>query len=381
MKLMYIANGSMGLFDGSKTSAIASQRVDQFARTLRQLEQQHAWKTEGEGAKFMHKSNPYANAAERMRGRVTAIASCGEGVIYAVDLGQTGGVYSKNPLNPEEPEGLLYSAVGFLAQDMYPFKDGLYASIREGVESHIACINPETGKYDVLTEGDTRERHPFVSADGRTVYFDMCGFARNEEQQIIARSPSAIAALDRSSGEIQEIYSDSDTNYLKYTESMNGARRMLARPYKNSSTGRNPLGCLLAPFSAIEGFIRVFSSINAIMKRKEPPMAAASSEAAQHRDEKLIIDGVPIDMKQLTREQEKHGDEYAGIVPRDWKLVSIRPDGTQETLQHGVLDYLPLDDGGYIYSNGAFVFRVDAAGRRSLLFKEHLASDFVLLKS
>ena len=95
VKIMYISNGSLGMYDGSNARPVASQRVEQLARTLRQLEQQHAWKTEGEGAKFMHQHNPYANAAEQMRGKVTAVAPHHEGIIYAVDLGRTGGMYTK----------------------------------------------------------------------------------------------------------------------------------------------------------------------------------------------------------------------------------------------------------------------------------------------
>lgn len=379
LKLMYIANGSLGYFDGGRARAVASQRVDQFARTLRQLEQQHAWKTEGEGAQFMHKTNPYADAAERQRGRVTGLLPYGEGILYAVDLGRTGGLYSKNPLQPDEPEGLITSAVGFSAQDLTAGGDGVYTSLRDGAGSHIARIDPATGNYELLTEGDTCERHPFLSADGETLYFDMRGFARDEQQRIRACSPSAIAALDRASGEIRELYSDADTQYLKYSESADGARRMLVRPYKAGS-GSNPLGCLLAPFSAIEGFIRVFSAINAAIKHKEPPMQTSGAEAARRADEPLIIDGVPIDSKRVAREQEKHRDEYSGLLPRDWRLVQIQPDGTLETLQHGVLDYLPLDDGGYLYSNGRHVLRVDANGKRQLLFKEHLVSDLIVME-
>ena len=42
MKLMYISDGEMCLFDGASTRVIPSQRVDQYARTLRQLERPEA---------------------------------------------------------------------------------------------------------------------------------------------------------------------------------------------------------------------------------------------------------------------------------------------------------------------------------------------------
>ena len=379
MKLMYISDGEMCLFDGADARVIPSQRVDQYARTLRELEQQHAWKTEGEGAKFMHKVNPYANAAERQRGVVTGLAPYRGGVLYAVDLGRTGGVYTKDPLSPEEPEGLVTSAVGLHAQDFAACEDGFYLAMHEGAQRHIARMDPATGNYEFLTEGDTLERHPFPSKDGRSIHFDMCGFARNEQQQLTARGPSAIVSLNLISGDIREVYADAATEYLKYTESADGTQRMLVRPYQEKRRGSNPLGCLLAPFSDIAGFIYLFSSLNNARKGKEPPMSSSGPEAAQQREQPLYIDGVAIDPKQIAREQARSKDDYPGLIPRDWTLQRVLGDGSLEVVQRGVLDYLPLGDGGYIYSNGAHVFRVVASGARSHLFKAHLATDFILL--
>lgn len=379
MKLMYISSGEMGLFDEHSTRRVPSQRAEQYARTLRQLEQQYAWKTEGEGAKFMHQSNPYAHAADNMQAMVTGIAPGSEGIIYAIALsGTTGSMHTKNPLDNDEPEGLITSAASFRTRDLCMHKGALYFSIEEQAGSHIAKMDPSTGRYEMLTEGDTVERHPHPASGGR-LYFDMRGYARDSEQNIIGCSPSAIVELDTLSGEIRELYSAADTEYTKYTEAADGTRRMLARPHRSQASGSNPLGCLVAPFSALAGFIHFFSSINAARKGKQPPMQTSASEAVRPLPDKMTINGAVVDLKQLTREQKQHPDEYAGLVPRDWRLVAIRPDGSTETLQHGVLDYLPLDDGGYLYSNGTYVFRVDACGKRSLLFKAHLATDLMLL--
>lgn len=379
MKMMYLSNGSMEYFDGSVTRAVSSQRLEQYIRTLRELEKQHAWKTEGEGAKFMNQRNPYANAAEYQSGRVTGFVPYRDGILYAVDLGQTGGIHTKDYMNPEEPEGLVTSAVGFHAEDMVLQDDVLYLSVREGYENHIARMDPATGHYDTLTEGDTKEGHPFLGRDERTLYFDMRGFARDENRRVMGVGPSAIAAMNLTSGEISDVFADESLNCLKYTEATDGTRRMMVRPYKAQTRNANPLGCLLAPFSAIQGFIHVFSSINAARKGKEPPLKTANAEAARQMDAPLVVDGVAIDMKALEKEQKSSNEAYPGLIPRDWKLVAIQPDGSLQTLQQGVMDYIPTDDGGYIYSNGKHVIQVSRSGERKLLFKAHLATNLRLL--
>lgn len=378
MKLMYISNGEMFLFDGCKPRAIPSQRVEQYRRTLRQLETQHAWKSEGTGAQFMQKSNPYANAENRYPCEVTGCIPHKGGVLYSVSLGhETGGFYTKNPYDPDEPEGLVFSAVRLYVRDLTRCGGDVYAALDCAPESHVIRLDPDTGRYEQLTEGDTVERHPFA-ADG-VLYFDMRGYARNSDQQLVGLGPSAIATLNLLTGEIEEHFSDTETDYLKYTEAPDGTRRMLVRPHRSGKSAANPLGCLLAPFSAIMGFVHVFSSINAARNGKKPPLKTSDGEAAQTMDNRLTVDGVLIDLKKIDAENKKHGDEYPGLLPRDWRLVKINPDSSLETLQHGVLDYMPLPDGGYIYSNGAHVFRVESDGTRSMLFKAHLATGFTLL--
>lgn len=379
MKLMYLSGGAMHFYDGARTHEIPSQRVEHYAQTLRQLERQNAWKTEGEGARFMGQYNPYLNASEHLRGSVTGVAARESHVLYAVDLaGETGGVYSKDPLNPEAEEGLITSAVRFHARDLHICGDALYFALGQGVERHIARMDAESGRYDVLTEGDTDERRPWPSPDGSVICYDVCGYARDSEQRLLGCGPRAIVSLDARTGEVQELFSAEDREYLRYTESADGVRRMLVRPYKPNRGGGNPLGCLLAPLGAISGFIHFFNSFNEMRKGKRPQVQAGNGEAARTPEEKLVVDGVVIDPKQLARER-RGDDPYAGLIPQDWQLVEIQPDGAQTVLRGGVLDYLPLPDGGYLYSNGAHVFQVDAAGERRMLFKAHIATDFALI--
>ena len=46
-KIVYLNDGEMGVITGGGASALTSQRMAQYQRTLRQLEEQHAWKTSG----------------------------------------------------------------------------------------------------------------------------------------------------------------------------------------------------------------------------------------------------------------------------------------------------------------------------------------------
>ena len=104
--LVYIAQGDMGIVKDGKASPLPSQRLKQYERVLRSLEERHAWKTEGAGARFMGQRNPYAGLSEE-KGRVTAMAAFDGQLIYASETGDSGGPLQKGPERRRGPGGTI----------------------------------------------------------------------------------------------------------------------------------------------------------------------------------------------------------------------------------------------------------------------------------
>ena len=118
-KIVYLNDGEMGVITGGGASPLTSQRMAQYQRTLRQLEEQHAWKTSGAGAQFMGETNPYAGAdAQGEACRVTALTGLHGQLLYALSTPEMGGLYLKDPLDDEAQEGNWYSDRGFFVRDM-----------------------------------------------------------------------------------------------------------------------------------------------------------------------------------------------------------------------------------------------------------------------
>ena len=372
--VLYIAEGEMGLVEAGKARTLPSQRLQQYERTMRQLEEKHAWKTEGQGAQFMGKHNPYSGAAQQ-KGRVTAATSYEDGMVYAALTGDSGSLYTKNPADLDEPEGLLYSDRRFDPDDLCAQGSRLALSLGQANgERHIALFIQGKAGYRVLTEGDTVERYPFPSPTSDAIFYSAAGYARDDQGRVLGVSPYSILRLDPKDGDIQEVYADAAMDCLKYSENNRGERFMMIRPYQREQRA-SLKDALMAPvrlIKAIGGFLNLFTMrYGGETLRSGGPSPA---QAQQKGERELFIEGNLIQADRLLKENTQRGERYPGIVPKDWQLVRLTADGGREVVQQGVIDYALLPSGGFVYTNGQYIIAHDAQGNQTALLKMPLVT-------
>ncbi len=376
----YIAQGDIGIIRAGKASPLPSQRLKQYERTLRALEEKHAWKTEGAGAQFMGKHNPYAGMSEQT-GLVTALAAYDGDLIYATVTGESGGLFRKNPEDAAAQEGLLYSGTAFEINDLHA-KGGIIAASlgqRRG-ERHIAAFFKDKSGYSLLTEGDTSDRYPFLSPTSDEIYYSSAGYARNEQGAILGISPYGIYKLTPATGEVEDVYADPALDCLKYSETGHGERYMMVRPHAKPSSGPSLKSILLAPvwlLRAVGGFLNVFTMRYG--GRTLHTDGASPAKARQKSQRELFIEGNLIEADRYLKENEQRGESYPGIVSKEWRLVRLLNNGNYETIKQGVIDYALLPSGGFVYTNGKYVIACDAAGKATVLLKDMLVTRLAVL--
>lgn len=373
--VVYIAQGDLGVVKDGKATPLPSQRLKQYERTLRTLEEKHAWKTEGSGAKFMQQQNPYAGASE-VKGRVTAITAYGGDVVYASLTGEAGGMYRKDPNNADADEGMLYSGASFEINDLYAHKGIIVASVSQvRGERHIAAFVEGQPGYALLTEGDTCDRYPFLSPGTGDLYYSSAGHARSEQNALLGMSPYVICKMNRITGEVEEFYADPALDCLKYSENEQGHRYVMVRPYGRPSHGPDIKNMALAPFRflrAVGGFLNLFTQRYGGQNLSTGGGTPAQSK--QKSQKELFIEGNLIQAERHLKDNAQKGEKYPGILPREWRLARIRDDGILETVKRGVLDYALLPSGGFVYTNGQYVIACDEMGKETVLVKDTLVT-------
>lgn len=381
--MIYVAKGGMTLVQDGQIRPLKSQRIAQYERTMRVLEEKHEWKSIGQGAQFMGQHNPYAGASAQ-KGTVTAAAPYRAELLYAFLTGQTGGLYLKNPLDDEQTEGLVLSSQTFQANDLCTRGQLIAASLNDiRMEKHIVLFKDAQSGYTQLTEGDSVDRYPFIAKDAQTLYYSSAGHARNAEDALIATSPYAVLSLTLSTGNVETVYEDAGRDCLKYMADETGGQYFLSRPYKQPARPGvldRLKNLLMIPVYIFKG-LALFGKMTKAAGGGDTPRPAFSGGAGAKQREKqeVMIEGQLLDIAQQLHENEQRGEKYPGIVPKDWQLVRLKNDGSLETIKHGVLDYALLPSGGFVYTNGKYVIAVDTRGGETVLAKDTLITKVAVL--
>ena len=384
MKLCYVAQNKLYLFENGKSREIPCQRIEKFHQNLQELKNRNDWKSEGTGAKFQQRENPYAHLAENAHTRITSIAAREGALFYAVDLnGETGGVSRKDSFELDAPEGLLLSSRSFDLSDLFIRGKEAYASLNQrAFERHIIRLDPDTGHYDMLTSGDTIENHPVLSRDGNYLYYDAIGIAYGEVGQMLGKSPSEIMKLDLRRGEIESVLSDEKINYRKLTEDEKGGFYVMSRPYEAPKEKRdNPLGCLLGVFYVFKGIAMFFAGIAKAAKNgKSNGPQLATNAGIRKEKETVTIEEQIVDIEKTLAENTKNGEQYPGIVPSTWKLEYVDGDGKHEVIARGVMDYQLDAARNLYYTNGRHLIRRDKEGNTESLVSGKMITQIAVLE-
>lgn len=361
--ILFLSDGQLGAWQEGRASILTSQRQAKYEETIRSLEEKYEWKTSGAGARFMEQHNPYHGAGNDSR--ITAIAPFKSQLLYAITTGESGGLYTKDPLNDAALEGLRYSDRNFTVRDM-DAKGDLIACAMDTIrgECHITLFKEGAPGCQTVTQGDTVDTSPWLTQAGGQIYYASAGYARDEAGRILAKGPSAILKLDLQTGALDEIRSDDQYDYLRPKQGPDGALYMIRRPYGQPRiTQPNALDRLRNAGSVLRGLVRFFKAIGKAGEQ-EQPTAQASRGQVKQAPQRRMLEGVWVE---LSQDAPDKAEGEKGCVPDSWKLVRLEEDGSLTEVQQGVADY-DFDGDALIYSDGRRILRL-AAGKRTLLYR------------
>lgn len=365
-KVLFLSDGEMAVYADGGARTLHSERMAKYMDTARELENRNAWKYEGAGAQFQGRENPYEMHRRMAENacRVTAVAPCGDQLLYALVTPDMGGLYLK-ALDGDGAEGNWLSERTFLPRDLHVQGDQVAAALDTPQrECHIALLNVGQARYRIITQGDTQDTAPFLCADGRTLYYASAGYARNEDGVILAKGPSALLKLDLKTGALDAVYEDDATDYLRPKIGPEGALYFIRRPYEQ------PKGKRLTLVERAKNVGAFFKGVGRLFQfmgdpegtaKRQPRVAGQNDDAAQKR----MLEGVMID---VTRASDANTDDAdKGCVPDSWVLMRREADGSLTEVVKGVADY-DFDGDALVYSDGRRIIRLEN-GRKTVLHK------------
>lgn len=361
MRIAYISENKMYLCEGGAVRELPSERVAHYIETVRTINHNKEWKYTGTGAKFTGAVRNFSDA-EASDHSINGLAWDGRGLVYSMILGGMGAIYRKNPDKPEAAEEHIYTAMN-TGIGRISFNGSKFAAEMDG---HIALYDPDMGCSE-LTEGDSVESVPAWSADGRELLCTSKGIAVSDRDMIY--SPGAVLQIDLSAGTIEEIHADKKSDCTAPQRDKEGNLWFIRQPYRSAGK-KTPLwkDILLFPIriiKAIGGFLNAFSVIFGGEPLRDG--GKKSDVKSRHKSEKeLFFEGRLIDAEKNQRDNAANGDKNPGIFPSSRELVKKSPDGEETVVRRGVQDYLLLENGELVISNGKAVIHIRRDGENVL---------------
>lgn len=365
-KVLFLSDGEMAVYADGKARALHSERMEKYMDTARELENRNAWKYEGAGAQFQGRENPYEMHRRMAENacRVTAVAPCGGRLLYALVTPDMGGLYLK-ALDADGAESSWLSERTFLPRDLHVQGEQVVCALDTPQrECHIALLRAGQARYQIITQGDTQDTAPFLCEDGRTLYYASAGYARNEDGLIVAKGPSALLKLDLKNGELDAVYEEDATDYLRPKVSPDGLLYFIRRPYAQPQAKRLTLVDRVKNVGAFfKGVGRLFQFMGDPegAAKRQPRVAGQSDDSVQKR----MLEGVMVDVTRATDANTEDADK--GCVPDSWVLMRREADGTLTEIVRGAADY-DFDGDALVYSDGRRIIRMEN-GKKTVLHK------------
>ncbi len=372
----WLAGGVMHVKTGPEPPRAVESRFGQTVvdRSL-QIEQRHAWKTQGRGAQFMSGGLLWGMRQDgsAVRYSITSLSrgrAPGE-LLYSLETREIAGVFALQDGGALE-QRLFHGndrRVRHLSAD--PTGASIACSVQK--ESGIACLAVMPGDASELhevTEGDAVDAAPaWVPGAGRRLVYHSAGIARDKAGVPQALGPAALRRLDLDRGEVETLLEEAAHDLLSPRQAEDGTLYFIRRPWHGAaraSVWGGTRDFLLFPARLL---FALFQWLNFFSVRYSgKPLTTAGGPRKEGADiRQMMIWGNLVDAEAAARESAAHGEETPGLVPPSWQLVRRSPDGREDVLARGVVAFDRGADGTLAYTNGTGVWRIAPDGARERL--------------
>ncbi len=377
----FLSLGRLHLSRDAQATEIESKFGDAIRQRALAMEQRHAWKSQGAGARFMGMWAPrMADGAADMTISITSLApGTVEGeLLYTLETPEICGLLQVNGYGDEEKR--LWHSNQTRIRDLarHPTEPRMACVVWEpNGTANIGVMTAEGSNLREMTEGDSLDLAPrWVPGKSETLVYQSAGLGRDRSGQPVTYGPFEIHQLDLGTGELETLLSSPLQDFLAPRYSADGALHYIRRPHVDPfqrTWWRVLLDFVLIPWRLLVAIFQFFNFFT--MRYTGKPLASQGGAAKSADLKRMMLWGNVVEAEQAMRAAPQ--EETPDLVPKNWELVRRAPDGVESVIARGVLSYDLLPDGGVLYSNGSAIFTRSAEGKVERLLKhpyiEHVA--------
>ncbi len=372
MQFYYLTEGKIKEYNNGNNTSLASEAIAAYKRTVQDIHDRREWKATGAGARFMGMQEELETERD-VYAAVEALATGKEKLVYAVSLENTCGIYTREKEDLSVPENYITKKPDMRIYHLaYSEPTATIAASygTGGIDKHIALCDEKTGAFRELTEGDSIDIMPaFSKQNTNMLLFSSAGFYIDNNAHKVFYGSYVVNKLNLTTYEMEEILADEKFDFLAPTQAEDGTIYCIRRPKTEEKNGNTVGDVLMVPVKvakSVFGWLNVFSqrySGETLLKKSQgnnPAKQQGQNEA------QLFIEGNLINAEKELQENALKDTKAPGIIPQNWQLISVSPNGSTQTLAQGVSAYCLTEDGSILVSNGKYLKELNGNEQESL---------------
>lgn len=383
-QFVYISQGSLHL----QLENGAKQRIESaFGRSLRdraaQIQQRHAWKTQGRGAQFMSGMlwGQQGQEAGEFPIHITGVCrgrTPGE-LLYTLETTDVAGVFAVDAAGVERR---LFHTADFRLRHLALSPDGetIAASVAHNTFiTNIAILGVESNEFHEATEGDSVDFAPrWVPGGGRRLVYQSAGVGRDGGGRVTGFGEFGIHELDLNTGRLETLVEEKGYDLLSPQRLADGTLYYIRKPH-DRLVKTSPLSALkdavLFPFRISFAVFQYFNFFS--MRYTGKPLISPKGSAARNIDPmQMMIWG---NLANAGRMMDGGDDSANPLVPDSWHLMKRRQDGSTAVVAKGILSYDLSEDGHLVYSNGSAIYGMGQSGRPEQIVQGKMIEQVAML--
>ncbi len=303
---------------------------------------------------------------------------------YSLFINDISAIYSKNLSAKKDSESHIIHDNAKIFKGACENEGQIVTTVSNDLAtSHLALFNKNDGDYTIITDGDSFDATPrFSKRDKTKILFSSKGVGRDGNGNFVEYSPSYILEYDIELGDVNKLSSSSEYSYVLPKDDNNGNLYAIRKPIKEKKRSNLLIDILLIPYklvTAIYYFLENFTrSFTGKTFTENSPYSSNPAKTKKGDERKIFIDGNVIYADKEYKNNLKHKDDFAGIIPRNYELVKITENG-DEVIKKGVIAYEVLSDGAIVVSNGKYLLKLND-GKCEKLCTANLATSITAIK-
>lgn len=296
------------------------------------------------------------------RPKATHVVRRGDRLYYVLEMTRSNGLFYYDLTRDEEIR--LFHKEEFQPRGLFVAPDHtiLTTTTTEEHTTHLVELDAQGRLSRQLTSGDCIDEQPFQQ--GRQVYYQSSGVARDAGGTFAAVGPSAINRLDLDSGEITTLLSSTEHDYLLPRVAPDGTLYCIQTPHHQA--GQYPLKHLLLDVILFPWrmCVAVFAFLNAfsLFFAKKPLRTSGGPVTPDIDLSRRILHNRMVNLQQTMRRERKKV-----AVPSTWKLLRLSA-GNTTVIASNVLWFEVDDVGGLVFTDGYGIY--DAQGAQQQRFDD-----------